>query len=403
MEIDIIGLLISFSYALDCVESELIHVTTGHAKRVAYMSICVAEELGIKGETIQDLAACALMHDNALTQYIAEEYNNEPVIASASEPPRRVGLHCIYGERNMKKYPFHTDMTNVILYHHEKADGSGPFEKKWNEVHLFARIIHMCDVIDAFFKQDHYAKQVWDKAKEFAKEHEGTWFDSECVGAFLKIPKEKYVGLMESGEFTNQLWEMIPRQKQEYSFDVLKDLTDIFARITDYKSHFTSTHSIGVANSAYKLSLFMGFDLETARKMYLAGALHDIGKIAIKNDILEKPARLTEKEYANMKDHAWYTYKLLHQVAGFEEITRWASLHHEKLDGSGYPFGYTAEQLGVNERMMACVDIYQALTEDRPYKSGMTKEKTFAIMRDMVAHNWIDGDITEQLIMCFGE
>ena len=59
MEIDIIGLLISFSYALDCVESELIHVTTGHAKRVAYMSICVAEELGIKGETIQDLAACA--------------------------------------------------------------------------------------------------------------------------------------------------------------------------------------------------------------------------------------------------------------------------------------------------------------------------------------------------------
>lgn len=403
MEIDIIGLLISFSYALDCVESELIHVTTGHAKRVAYMSICVAEELGIKGETIQDLAACALMHDNALTQYIAEEYNNEPVIASASEPPRRVGLHCIYGERNMKKYPFHTDMTNVILYHHEKADGSGPFEKKWNEVHLFARIIHMCDVIDAFFKQDHYAKQVWDKAKEFAKEHEGTWFDSECVDAFLKIPKEKYVGLMESGEFTNQLWEMIPRQKQEYSFDVLKDLTDIFARITDYKSHFTSTHSTGVANSAYKLSLFMGFDLETARKMYLAGALHDIGKIAIKNDILEKPARLTEKEYANMKDHAWYTYKLLHQVAGFEEITRWASLHHEKLDGSGYPFGYTAEQLGVNERMMACVDIYQALTEDRPYKSGMTKEKTFAIMRDMVAHNWIDGDITEQLIMCFGE
>lgn len=403
MKIDIIGLLISFSYALDCVESELIHVTTGHAKRVAYMSICVAGELGIKGDAIQDLAACALMHDNALTQYIAEEYNNEPVIASASEPPRRVGLHCIYGERNMKKYPFHTDMTNVILYHHEKADGSGPFEKKWNEVHLFARIIHMCDVIDAFFKQDNYAKQVWDKAKAFAKEHEGTWFDSECVDAFVKIPKEKYVGLMESGEFTNQLWEMIPRQKEEYSFEVLKDLTDIFAKITDYKSHFTSTHSIGVANSAYQLSLFMGFDIKTAQKMYLAGALHDIGKIAIKNDILEKPARLTEKEYANMKDHAWYTYKLLHQVAGFEEITRWASLHHEKLDGSGYPFGYTAEQLGTNERMMACVDIYQALTEDRPYKAGMTKEKTFAIMRDMAAKNWIDSDITEQLVKCFGE
>lgn len=401
MKIDIIGLLISFSYALDCVESELIHVTTGHAKRVAYMSICIAQEMGISGNAIQDLAACALMHDNALTQYIAEEYHNEPFIASTKQPPRRIGLHCIYGEQNMRKYPFHTDMTNVILYHHEKADGTGPFEKKWNEVHLFARIIHMCDVLDGFFQADNYAEHVWENAKDFVKQHENTWFDSECVAALQRVAKEKYVGLLESGEFTNQLWEMLPRQKEEYSFEVLKDLTDIFAGITDYKSHFTSQHSIGVAKSAYRLSLFMGMDMDTAQKMYIAGALHDIGKITIKNDILEKPDKLTEKEYDSMKDHAWYTYKMLHQVAGFEEITRWAALHHERLDGSGYPFGYTAKDLGVQERMMACVDIFQALTEERPYKKGMAKEQAFAIMRDMAAKNWIDDEITEKLIDCY--
>ena len=129
--------------------------------------------------------------------------------------------------------------------------------------------------------------------------------------------------------------------------------------------------------------------------------MHDIGKITIKNDILEKPDKLTEKEYDSMKDHAWYTYKMLHQVAGFEEITRWAALHHERLDGSGYPFGYTAKDLGVQERMMACVDIFQALIEERPYKKGMAKEQAFAIMRDMAAKNWIDGEITEKLIDCY--
>ena len=107
----------------------------------------------------------------------------------------------------------------------------------------------------------------------------------------------------------------------------------------------------------------MGFDEETSQKMYLAGALHDIGKVAIGNEIIEKPGRLTEDEFAVMKHHAAYTYYILNEIDDFDEMRDWAAFHHERLDGTGYPFGKKAEELNTQERIMACVDIYQALTE----------------------------------------
>ena len=92
---------------------------------------------------------CALLHDNALTQYISEELKKDSVIDLKKDlSEEKTNLHCIYGEKNITKLPFKTDVTNVILYHHEHADGTGPFQKKWNEIPLFARIIHLADIID---------------------------------------------------------------------------------------------------------------------------------------------------------------------------------------------------------------------------------------------------------------
>ena len=142
MLLDVLGLLSACSYALDCVEAELVHVSDKHAKRVAYMSVCMAEQLGISCESLQDLAACALLHDNALTQYIQEELHKDVTnVPQASQ----VGIHCTLGEKNIQRLPFHTDVKNVILYHHENANGSGPFGKTWEEVPIFSRIIHLSD------------------------------------------------------------------------------------------------------------------------------------------------------------------------------------------------------------------------------------------------------------------
>ena len=112
MLLDVLGLLSACSYALDCVEAELVHVSDKHAKRVAYMSVCMAEQLGISDESLQDLAACALLHDNALTQYIQEELHKD--VANVPQASQ-VGIHCTLGEKNIQRLPFHTDVKNVIL------------------------------------------------------------------------------------------------------------------------------------------------------------------------------------------------------------------------------------------------------------------------------------------------
>lgn len=401
MEIDIIGLLSAFSFALDCVEAELIHVTSNHGKRVAYMSVCMAEKMGVSDDALRDLAACALLHDNALTQYINEEFYSDISnidtlkVSSDDITPRQLGMHCIYGEKNLEKYPFKTGVKDVILYHHEEADGSGPFEKKWTEVPLFARIIHFSDMLDAFCKAQKFDEDVFNKAVHFIEKNKDKRFDSEVTKMFFDAFDKEEFSRLGDEHIEEYFWEKVPCEKSFYSFNVLKDLADLFAKIIDYKSEFTSRHSLGVARTASKISEIMGYDKVICDKMYLAGTLHDVGKIAIGNEILEKPARLTDEEFAKMKNHAGYTYMILSRVDGFEEIRDIAAFHHERLDGSGYPFGKRADELTTLQRIMACADIYQALTEKRPYKDGMDHDKACEILKDMADKNWIDKNITE--------
>ena len=401
MKLDVLGLIGACSYALDCVEAELVHVTNKHAKRVAYMSVCTAMQMGITDRKLQDLAVCALLHDNALTQYIQEEFHNDISHVDSIKELPHAGAQCVMGEQNIKDIPFYTDVKNVILYHHENADGSGPFGKTWEEIPLFASIIHLCDILDAFCRTPVFDDAVWQRAKDYLLKNKGTKFDTACVNVFLDVFGEEHFLSLGDADLEERLWNIVPRKKRDLSDEMCKNFANLFAKIIDYKSEFTSRHSLGVAENAARLSRYLGDDEETVLKMYLAGALHDIGKAAIGNDILEKPGRLTDEEFSKMKNHAGYTYLILSQAEGMEDIRDWAALHHEKLDGTGYPFGKTADELNRQERIMACIDIYQALTESRPYKSGMTHEAACAILESMVQKGWIDGGITEQIKKCF--
>lgn len=105
LSIDIIGLAGAYSYALDCIEAELVNIKNKHGKRVAYISICMAEYWKIQGDELQDLAMCALLHDNALTQYISEELKKDSVINCKKDlSEKKTNLHCIYGEKILLKF-----------------------------------------------------------------------------------------------------------------------------------------------------------------------------------------------------------------------------------------------------------------------------------------------------------
>ena len=402
LSIDIVGLLGACSYALDCIEAELVNVSNKHGKRVAYMSVCMANYWNVESDALQDLAICALLHDNALTQYITEEVQKNPSIDIRDDSlNKKTNLHCIYGEKNIAKIPFKTNVSKVILYHHEQADGRGPFRKVWQETPLFARIIHLADIIDAIANSAEFTQGKWDICCEFLEKQKGKLFDDECVEAFFEtVSKDTFISFAD-GTFESKLWEIVPRKKQIFDWNTCKNIAGFFASIVDYKSPFTSKHSIGVAEKAAQYARYIGYDVLDIEKMYLAGALHDIGKMMVGNEILEKPDKLTDEEFDKMKNHAGYTYLILSQVDDFEEIRDWAALHHEKLNGKGYPFGKTADELNEQERIMACVDIYQALTEERPYKKGMSHEKACDILDDMAKKGFVDADVSHKMRDCF--
>lgn len=248
LRIDIVGLAGACSYALDCIEAELVKIKNKHGKRVAYISVCMAEYLAIQGDALQDLAMCALLHDNALTQYITEELERNYVIDIKKDlSVRKTNLHCIYGEKNITKLPFKTDVSNVILYHHEHADGTGPFQKKWNETPLPARIIHLADTVDIIGNSIKSDDNRWDFICQYLSQKKDSLFDSECVNAFLHVfTKESYMCLSDDS-FETKLWKIIPREKMVFDWEMCKNVADFFAKIVDYKSSFTSRHSIGVA------------------------------------------------------------------------------------------------------------------------------------------------------------
>ena len=290
LSIDIVGLAGACSYALDCIEAELVNVKNKHGKRVAYISVCMAKYCAIQGDALQDLAICALLHDNALTQYISEEVQKYPDTDIKNDlSENKTNMHCVYGEKNITKIPFKTDISNVILYHHEHADGTGPFRKKWYEIPLFSRIIHLADIVDIIGNSIESADHRWDFICQYLSQNKDRLFDSECVNAFQKgFTKESFMCLRDDS-FETKLWEIVPREKQFFDWKTCKNVADFFAKIVDYKSSFTSRHSIGVAEKASLLARYMGYDSVIVQKMYLAGALHDIGKMAVGNEILEKP------------------------------------------------------------------------------------------------------------------
>jgi HD-GYP domain-containing protein (c-di-GMP phosphodiesterase class II) len=155
-----------------------------------------------------------------------------------------------------------------------------------------------------------------------------------------------------------------------------------FADIIDAKSPFTYNHSTRVADVAREVALHCGLDATEQRRIYRAGLLHDIGKLGVSNTILDKEGKLTPEEWESMKLHPRYTLEILQRVSAFSGFAWTASTHHEKLDGSGYPWKMKGSALDLPSRILTVSDIFDALTSDRPYRKGMPEAKVTAILEE---------------------
>ena len=405
MQLDFTDFLYAMSFALDAIEHEFSGATAEHGKRVAWLSMKMAEGMGLSEEQLVDFIGCAVLHDNAVIEYLQEEKKRQ-IVSAGSRDGDDTGIsylagHAIIGERNAALLPFRTGVKNVILWHHENADGSGALGLRQDQTDFRSEFIHVADAVDILYDLKNAEPAGFEEIRKFVAGEAGHLFSDRAAAQFQKIAFEDILDLQAKGPEA-LLKERLPAIWHDYSDEEIKAIAEFFAKIVDYKSPFTTAHSLGVAGKAKTMAEYYGWDADKTIRYYLAGAMHDIGKVVIGNEILEKPGKLDQWEYSVMKDHARASLQILGDIEGFEDITEWAANHHEKLDGSGYSRGLDASQLSFEERLMACIDIYQALTEDRPYKSGMSHAKTIAIMNSMVEEGKIDGAITMDIDTVFG-
>lgn len=180
-------------------------------------------------------------------------------------------------------------------------------------------------------------------------------------------------------------------------------LAELMCNFLESKSIYTAVHSHGVTATAEALGRLSGLSPEEVSMMSIAGYLHDVGKFAIPLEILEKQGELNREEFLLMKSHAFYTYEVLSEIKGFETIRDWSALHHERLDGSGYPFGLKGEELSRGARIMAIADIFSALREKRPYRQVMDKKSITKILSQQASEGKLDEEIVSLLLSHYEE
>lgn len=370
------SLIEGMSYALDVAEKKYL----SHSKHVAYLSLMIAKELGLTDEQQEDVYYAALLHD-----------------IGASNANSRIE-HCKFGSDMVKKLPINKSIIGYILYHHEHVNGTGPFGKKENEISIPSQIICLADAFDYRFRRiEDINIEKYHEIKEWASERKGIT-NIEILDAFSSLIKKEYVLLdYFNSEFSTILKKKVKVQSRVIGVDDVKQFAQVFSEIIDRRSPFTYRHSVGIAELISKIVKNLGYDYEVQSEMYIAALLHDIGKLMIPNSIIDKPGKLEEDERFEINKHTYYTRWVLEQIDGFDNIVNYAANHHEKLNGTGYPQQLKDHEIGELDRVMAICDIYQALTEERPYRTPMNIENVWSIMDDMVSKNELDGNLLEKI------
>lgn len=388
MNFNVNELLSALSFTLDYVEQDLVSNVTNHGRRVAYIAARIGAKLKLSDEDLFDLISYSLLHDNGVIKSLIQIQGTKNY--TKAELSKQ---HCVEGEKNIQFFPFFAAVPNVILYHHECYDGSGFFAMAGNDIPLYSRIIALADRIAIDYAELKTPNDIIHSI-QYSKHR----FDPELKNIVYELSRNTEFWLnMDDIFVSDALNKLVPSVDREFNYRNMRTVSQIFSNIIDDKSPFTGSHSRGISEKTGILCKYYGYDDETYWKMRIAADLHDLGKIMVPNEILDKRGSLNQYEIRVVQGHTFYTRKALEMITGFEEIADWAANHHEKLNGKGYPYGLDKSRLDFNSRLLACVDIYQALTEKRPYRKALSHNQAVGILRNMANQGLIDAAIVEDI------
>ena len=210
---------------------------------------------------------------------------------------------------------------------------------------------------------------------------------TDLLGKPIDLPelKARVRSLMQLKHFTDEL---------DSAELVLKTL----ALMIEARDAYTQGHCERLGRYATRLGERLGLAQEDLVALTKGGYFHDIGKIAIPDSILLKPGKLTPEEFERMKQHTVIGEKLCGDLRALHEVRPIVRHHHEHLDGSGYPDGLAGDDVPLLAQIIAIVDVFDAITTDRPYRPARSRQVAFTALRDEVARGWRDGELVETFI-----
>jgi putative nucleotidyltransferase with HDIG domain len=260
----------------------------------------------------------------------------------------------------------------------EHWDGGGhPAGLRGDDIPLAARIIGLAQVVEIF-----WGVAGPDRALEMAAQRRGRWFDPELVDCLRAISSPALWSSLETADLNAAVAAAEPAELAiDATDDRLDQIATAFAWVIDAKSSFTFEHSDRVSALAIGAATRLGFSSEALTRLRRAALLHDIGKLAVPNAILDKPGKLTPAEWEVVKQHPAHTLHVLQQAPVFRELAEDAANHHERIDGRGYFRGLAGDQLSPTARVLAVADVADALMSARPYRAALPTEQVVAMLR----------------------
>lgn len=391
--VSIFDLTLCVSQAVDFISPLLVD----HHKRVAYIAFMIGRELGLPLCEQQNLALAGALHD------IGALVLQDRIDILDFETGDEIG-HCEPGYRLLSTFPPFFRIAEIVRFHHVSWEKGTGMEYDGKPVPLASHMLHLADRISVLIKP---GIEIFSQVEGICGQvtcQAGKRFHPDHVEAFAKLAKREHFWLdISFPSVVMTLTRAVQWDTLELDSQSFLELTKLFCRIIDFRSPFTSAHSSGVAVAARALASHMEFNETECLMMETAGYLHDLGKLAVPTEILEKLSSLNAEEFNLIRQHSYFTDRILEGIPALDIIRGWSALHHEKLNGGGYPFHLMDNEIPVGSRIIAVADVFVALTEDRPYRKGMDHEDVLQILKKMVDDRALDGKVVTILRERFQE
>lgn len=394
IRVSLFDLVTSLSNVADLVNSAL----DDHHKKVAYIAYSLAQEMGWPKQECCDILLAGMLHDIGA---LSLKEKMDALHFEVAAPHR----HAEAGGFLLKPFAPLAQIGEMIACHHV------PWENGTGKVHhgrsvpLAAHILHLADRVAVLLKKSQAicGRNSTALVRKIEAQTE-RMFMPEVSKAFLSLAQKNYFWLDLSSRSLGSLLRRKVRAKIiELDLIEIGSLAQVFSRVIDFRSSFTATHSSGVATIAEAMAQLVGYSEDECGMMKVAGYLHDLGKLAIPTEILEKNGPLTKREAEIVRSHPFHTYRALEHIEDFNTIIRWAAFHHETPNGGGYPFNIIGNELPLGSRIIAVSDVFTAITENRPYRQGMDSDQTKNVLMDQAATGRLDPKITALLLHNYHE